>query len=116
MLRRALMPGRMFTNRGVAATHVPAMRTQPQMNPALMQLQALLAAFSVGFHWFDGVEMSTLVGHTSRPFHISCSLHRCALQRYRFLVFSRCRDNLNDAGFVCASEDLSKRCMAGMLG
>ena len=70
MLRRALMPGRMFTNRGVAATHVPAMHTQPQMNPALMQLQALLAAFGVGFYWFDGVEMSTLVGHTSRPFHI----------------------------------------------
>src|SRR5579863_7650339 len=57
------MFGRVFILRRIAATHVAANHTQPQMNPRVVHLQTLLAAVRARLHIFDLVEMST--GHDS---------------------------------------------------
>jgi hypothetical protein len=59
MLACVEMFGRVFVLRGIAATHVAAFQTQPQMNPGVVHFQALLAAVGMRLHVLDLVEMGT---------------------------------------------------------
>jgi hypothetical protein len=48
----------MFVFGAVATTHMPAMATDPEMNPIITALQTLFATIGGGHHVTNGIEMS----------------------------------------------------------
>jgi hypothetical protein len=63
MFRRMEMFGGVFVLRGIAATHMAADHTQPQVDPGVVHFQALFAAVRARLHILNLVDVRT--GHDS---------------------------------------------------
>lgn len=59
------MLGRMLVFRGIAATHVSAGQTKPEVDPGVAHFETLFAAVGMRLHVMDLVEVSAF-SHTLR--------------------------------------------------
>src|SRR5690349_5085856 len=63
MLGRVKVLGGVFVLGGIAAAHLTARETEPQMHPRIARLQALLTSVFIRVLDFDLIEMFTGDGH-----------------------------------------------------
>ena len=63
VLRTMEVLGRVLVLRVVAAAYVPALHAEPQVDPYVAGLQAILAAIGAWGDIFDAIEMRAGIGH-----------------------------------------------------
>ena len=67
MFRRVKVFSRVFILGGVAAPHMPARETQPQVHPCIPHFETLLAALLIGVFYSNLIEMHAPFRHFTSP-------------------------------------------------
>jgi hypothetical protein len=83
MMRRTKMPSGVLVLGGVAASHVAAAQTEPEMNPRVAHLQAFFATRAAGMHLPNLVQVSAIsFCHRAFSYNLICRflLNRCSLR------------------------------------